>query len=100
MEKLKTVLKKEGHLLRQVWRDNDTAIYSYNGGYEVIVIKKLEPKTIFGREYPAREGYPSGEDWGSLAITRPESDSLNSLKERAKELFLAQTLPEQDASEV
>jgi hypothetical protein len=33
----------------------------------VIRIRRLPAQTLFGREYPEREAYPSDEQWGSLA---------------------------------
>jgi hypothetical protein len=87
IEPLPTEVRKHRRTMKQVWRDEHTAIYEYFGGYEVIVVKKRPPETILGRSYPAREGYPSDEEWGTLAITRPESDSLEYLKRRAKDLY-------------
>jgi hypothetical protein len=83
--------------MRQVWRDDDSAIYEYFGGYEVIAIKKAPAQTIMGRSYPSREVYPSDGEWGTLAITRPSTDSMAYLKRRAAEL--ARSRPtEQEAS--
>lgn len=73
--------------MKQVWRDKDTAIYAYPGGYEVIVVKKAPAEFKFGKNYPAREVYPGNEEWGRLAATRPGSDSMPELKARAKALF-------------
>jgi hypothetical protein len=75
--------------MRQVWRDEHTAIYRCSdiGDFEVIVIKKERAKTIFGRSYPAREWYPFSEDWGTLAKTRSATDSLLDLKKLAYDLY-------------
>jgi|SRR5262245_7150597 len=89
MTPLPSEVRKYGRIMRQVWRDEHTAIYEYFGGYEVIVIKKMPETEAFGKQYPPREVYPSEEDWGSLAITRPATDSLEYLKERANELLEA-----------
>jgi hypothetical protein len=87
MKALATEFKKHGRILRQVWRDENTAIYEYHGGYEVIVIKKTKAGIVMGKEYPDREVYPADGDWGTKAITRPASDSLDYLKKRARELY-------------
>ncbi len=69
--------------LKQVWREGDRAIYEYHGGFEVIHIKTAPAQTIYGRDYPEREVYPTDNDWGTYAITRPASDELGYLRERA-----------------
>ena len=87
MKPLDTEIYKHGRTMRQVWRDEHTAIYEYFGGFEVIVIKKMPATEAFGKKYLPRELYPSDEEWGDLAITRPDTDSLEYLKKRAKELL-------------
>jgi hypothetical protein len=87
LEPLPAEIRKHHRTMRQVWRDENTAIYEYFGGFEVIVIVKAPAEQKFGRDYPARELYPGDEDWGTLAITRPESDSLEYRKKRAHELY-------------
>ncbi len=75
-EALATEIKQNGgHHYAQAWRDKDFAIYEQRGqlnqfiGYEVIKIKKQEANHMFGRDYPARELYPSSEDWGVFGKT-------------------------------
>jgi len=86
LEPLPAEVRKHRRTMLQVWRDEYTAIYEYLGGYEVIVIIKAPAEQKFGEDYPARELYPGDEDWGTLAITRPETDSLEYLKKRARDL--------------
>ena len=79
------ITQNGGHCYRQVGRNDDTAVYEQLGhygqllGYEVIRIKKQDACRMFGKDYPAKELYPSSEDWGSLAFT------VNTLK-RANEV--------------
>jgi hypothetical protein len=63
-----------GHKYVQVWRDDHAAVYEQHNairllGYEAITIKKQEAKSMFGKDYPAKELYPCSEDWGTLAFT-------------------------------
>lgn len=56
----------------QVRRDGKRAIFEQRRkgtviAWEVVEIKQLPATTIFGKAYPEREGYPSNEDWGTLA---------------------------------
>ena len=85
-EMLPRSMTKHGHDLFQVWRNRDSAIYRYRGGFEVIRIKKRAASEVFGRKYPPREVYPSDSEWGFWAITRPGTDKLEYLKLRAKQL--------------
>ena len=87
MKKLETEIRKHGHTLRQLWRNENTAIYQYHGGFEVILIKKRKAGEVFGKPVQAREAYPCDAEWGRLGITRPASDSLEYLKKRAEHAF-------------
>ena len=63
-----------GHRYVQVWRDDHAPVYEQHNairliGYEAITIKKQEAKSVFGKDYPAKELYPCSEDWGTLAFT-------------------------------
>jgi hypothetical protein len=70
------ITQNGGHHYRQVWRDENCAVYEQRGhydqllGYEAIVIKHQKAKELFGRHYPAKELYPVSEDWGRLAVTK------------------------------
>jgi len=52
-----------------VIRHNDWAVYARNHGvdYEVFKIRKLKPAIMFKKEYPAREAFPSSEEFGDDA---------------------------------
>ena len=75
-EPLKTVFTLGGFSYRQIAREGDFAIYeqswrkSHNICFEVIRIQRREAE-IFpsGRSYPAREVYPSSEQWGQHGWT-------------------------------
>jgi len=86
MKLLDTQVKRHGHTLDQVWRDERSAIYRWRGGYELILIKIFPAQTFpSGKSYPEREVYPIDKDWGSLAITRPNSDELEYLQKRCRD---------------
>jgi hypothetical protein len=73
LKELDTELTEQNRILRQVMRLGTIALYAVcqpGGvliGYEVIRIRRLPAQTVFGREYPEREAYPSNEQWGQLA---------------------------------
>lgn len=50
-------------------RYKDWAVYARNHGvdYEVFKVRKLPAATMFKKEYPARESFPSSEDFGDDA---------------------------------
>jgi hypothetical protein len=50
-------------IYEQRWRDSE------NVCYEVVRIQRCEAQTLFGRQYPAREVYPSSERWGEHGWT-------------------------------
>lgn len=69
-------LKTGDFVMTQVMRTSTKAIYEGQNGYEVIRITKRPAESFFGRQYPARESYPSTSDWGTLAwsyITFPKA---------------------------
>lgn len=74
------ITQNGGHHYRQVWRDEHAAIYEQRNafgaflGYEAIAVKRAEPCHAFGKDYQARELYPSAEDWGTLAISTSDMD--------------------------
>jgi len=82
-------IRKHGHVLQQVWRDQHSAIYHWKGGYEIILIQEVPAREIFGRKIKAHEAYPSDSQWGRLAISRPNSDSLDYLKMRIRHALKA-----------
>ena len=89
------ITQNGGHHYRQVWRDENAAVYEQrNGfgafiGYEAIAIKRADPCHVFGKDYPAREIYPWAEDWGRLAISTSDldraMDSAKHFSQRAKQ---------------
>ena len=75
------IVQNSGHHFRQVWRNEDAAVYEQKGdrriviGYEAITIKKRPEEMKFGKLCPARELYPCAEDWGKIAVTRRALES-------------------------
>lgn len=65
---------------RQLMREGGVALFEKSkphhsrSGYEVIIGQKLGPRTCFGREYPAREGMPGSEEWGTHGWTYCDSE--------------------------
>jgi len=63
---------RDGFNYKQIWRQNDVAVYEYGcpGRYEVIVIKR-EPACISpnGGTFPERERYPRSHQWGQYGWT-------------------------------
>jgi len=63
------------HKCQQVWRDNTHAVYQHFGshgqfiGWEAILITVAPAARIFGKDYPAREVYPSNEGFGRYALS-------------------------------
>jgi len=72
---LKLTVRHSDHELKQVWRDNTHAVYQHFGshgqfiGWEAILIKVAPAARIFGKDYPAREVYPSNEGFGRYALS-------------------------------
>jgi hypothetical protein len=87
------------HTLEQAWRDDNHAVYRHFGavgqfiGWEAIRIKKVEPKTIFGRSYPAREVYPSTKDFGRYALSVGGQYGLGHAIEKARGLKTPSRMP-------
>ena len=82
MNMLKKIIELKEFQLRQVWRENDLAIYEQHEkdhetqavneeiwGYEVIIIEIMPMKIIGSTNIPEHEIYPKGEDWGIRAWT-------------------------------
>jgi hypothetical protein len=63
------------HKCQQVWRDNTHSVYQHFGshgqfiGWEAILIKVAPAARLFGKDYPAREVYPSNEGFGRYALS-------------------------------
>jgi hypothetical protein len=74
------ITQNGGHYYRQIWRDEHAAVYEQRNafgallGYEAIAIKHQEACRAFGKPYPAKELYPSSEDWGKLAVSMSDLD--------------------------
>ncbi|GEM_PF-6092091 len=93
MKKLEKYYKKYGYHLNQIFRDNNTAIYKQSDderayGFEVFEIKTAKEGMVFNKLQPAREVYPSSEQFGQFAfsvntIVRAE-ETIELLKERIK----------------
>lgn len=80
------------HRYHQIWRDDHAAVYEqFNPadrllGYEVIVIRRQTAQERFGKQLPAKELYPSSEEWGQYAWT---------LGNKSSALDLGQSLSQQ-----
>lgn len=81
IRKLPTTFRKHGYDFELVEREEKKAIYaqSYEGrilAFEVIKIRVRPPQTnvFLGREDPAREVYPTSEQWGRQGWTICEKD--------------------------
>lgn len=66
--------RKNGYDYTQVQRNNNIAVYKQEFdntliGFEVVELKVAEATTLFGKDVPRREVYPSNEDWGTLGFT-------------------------------
>jgi hypothetical protein len=79
---IKTEFRYQGHVLRQLKRQGDVAIYERFGqvgtlllGYEVVRIRVREPH-IFpnGTQIPWAETYPQAEIWGTYGFTYQARD--------------------------
>ncbi len=68
MKLLPKDLRHDGFDLHQIYRDGIIAIYRQIKGriesYEVIRIKEVKEKMLFGRKIDAHEAYPASEEWG------------------------------------
>jgi len=80
---LPTEFKSKGFLHRQVMRSGNIAIFerwkpSQTHHFEVILIRVQKPSHRFGKDYPAKERYPSAAEWGVFAWTcRDLSDATD-----------------------
>jgi hypothetical protein len=69
-----TVFRYSGFTLTQLKRARNVAIYKQtkdkqSPAFEVVIIRKVEAWTAFGKEFPATEYYPANEDWGTYGFT-------------------------------
>lgn len=74
MRPLATEFTHGGYQYRQVERIGNLAIFEQSSGgrtlsYELVRVQTRPAETIRGKEYPARELYPSSEMWGEEAWT-------------------------------
>lgn len=76
MKILELQFKKNGYDHRQIFRQDDIAIYETatpeSGrviGYEVFIIQKNKSRVIAGRQIDANESTPSNEQWGKFGWT-------------------------------
>ena len=66
--------RRSGFTLTQLKRVGNVAIYKQtrakqSPAFEVVIIRKAESWTAFGKEFPATEYYPANEDWGTYGFT-------------------------------
>jgi hypothetical protein len=66
--RLGTTFTRDGFAYKQIWRDEDVAVYEYDsrgGSFEVVTIL-VEPERVkFGKLYPKHEVYPTTTQWGT-----------------------------------
>src|SRR5688572_15857486 len=91
---LETEFHSGGFLYRQLARERQWAVYAQSKGgritsYELVHIQQAPPKTIFGRDYPEREVYPSPSEWGTEAWTISNREEAIERLHRMAEFALA-----------
>jgi hypothetical protein len=69
-----TVFGYSGFTLTQLKRAGNVAIYKQTKGkqspaFEVVIIRRTEAWTAFGKEFPGSEYYPVNKDWGTYGFT-------------------------------
>lgn len=83
MQTLPEAFSRAGWQFEQVKRVGDVAIYRKRQKrqrscplgawtFEVIKIQKRKERFVFGKPYPAKESYPSSEQWGDAAWSYPD----------------------------
>lgn len=96
MKLLQTEFRKNGYDYKQVWRDEDYAIYtqSSNGflAYEVFEIKKNKEREMWGQTFEESESVPPSTEWGRKAFTCGNIERCHFLVSRMRqESILLQT---------
>lgn len=90
--RLKRTTGHSDHTLEQAWRDETHAVYKHFGafgqyiGWEAIKIRIAPPAHKFGKHYPARELYPSAEQFGKYALSVGAQYDLDYAIAKAKTL--------------
>lgn len=92
----------KGFALTQIAREGDVAIYrqrdvgsAFKGphvSYEVIVVQRHNGRTIFGKDYPPSEYYPSTEQWGTAGWTisgMGDEENLKAARAKMREVIRA-----------
>jgi hypothetical protein len=82
LEPLATEFNHGGFHYKQVAREGRVAIYSQawseiknpSVAYEVVRIKALPDRMMFGKLVPAHEAYPGSEEWGERGWTYTDLD--------------------------
>lgn len=92
--RLPSVVECNGYECKLLVRDGNIAIYEQHhplGGliaYEVIFIRVMDERTLFGRKYPRQEVYPKSSEWGQYGWTFTTLENaerrFNALREKAK----------------
>lgn len=82
MKVLEKEFEKGGFKHKQIKRERNVAIYERWKGnqtphFEIVVIKELGDREIFGRSYEASEVYPSSSNWGQTGFTHHDLESAN-----------------------
>lgn len=92
MKKLQLQYKKNGYNHRQVYRQDDIAIYELISpetgrilGYEVFEVQHHSERIINGRMIETSEGSPSNEQWGGKGFTVWQ---FSAAMEKAKRLLV------------
>jgi hypothetical protein len=76
---MKTEFHHAGHFLKQIWRQNDVAVFSRSRSpdrepheLELIIVRTRIDRTMpNGKFVPAHEAYPNPSEWGTWAWSFP-----------------------------
>lgn len=105
MELLPLTFRRDGFDYEQVRRLAGVAIYKQTKGgqphnihFEVGIIKENKAWEAFGLKHPAKESWPSSEQWGIMGFTfcdLPSAEAMMArlVKERLKQPSAVLTLP-------
>lgn len=80
MKLLATVFKRDGFTFRQLERSGQVAVFEKrkrpgrSSSYEVVRIRRLPARSMFGVDYPASEAMPVSERWGTDGWTYCDRD--------------------------
>ena len=96
VKSLPTTFSSDGFTFRQLWREGRITLFEKRKrpdgapSFEVVRIRQLPARTMFGVEYPASEAMPASESWGAMGWTYSD---LESARAKFRALTLAQDRP-------